>query len=117
MEQKRDTARHKPGKKGVLRQFFGQRPPSELITSDLTTYFPDHPREEIDRTARLSFAKIDRLSKVNSRLSVASNLSFASSIADAPPMPTIADTGSVATANWQRSDLSTFREPTAIVTQ
>jgi mitogen-activated protein kinase kinase kinase len=92
MEQKRDTARHKPGKKGVLRQFLGQRPPSELITSDLTTYFPDHPREEIDRTARLSLRRSTRLSKVNSRLSVASNLSFTSSIADAPPMPTIADT-------------------------
>ena len=91
-EQRRDTARHKPGKKGVLRQFFGQRPPSELITSDLTTYFPDHPREEIDRTARLSLRRSTRLSKVNSRLSVASNLSFASSVADAPPMPTIADT-------------------------
>jgi mitogen-activated protein kinase kinase kinase len=91
-EQPRDTTRYKPGKKGVLRQFFGQRPPSELITSDLTTYFPDHPREEIDRTARLSLRRSTRLSKVNSRLSVASNLSFASSIADAPPMPTIADT-------------------------
>lgn len=92
IEQKRDTSRHKSGKKGVLRQFFGQRPPSELITSDLTTYFPDHPREEIDRTARLSLRRSTRLSRVNSRLSVASNLSFASSVADAPPMPTIADT-------------------------
>lgn len=91
IEQPRDT-RRKQGKNGVLRQFFGQRPPSELITSDLTTYFPDHPREEIDRTARLSLRRSTRLSKVNSRLSVASNLSFASSIADAPPMPTIADT-------------------------
>lgn len=87
----RDT-RRKPAKKGVLRQFFGQRPPSELITSDLTTYFPDHPREEIDRTARLSLRRSTRLSKVNSRLSVASNLSFTSTLADAPPMPTIADT-------------------------
>jgi mitogen-activated protein kinase kinase kinase len=92
MEQARDTTRPRPSKKGVLRQFFGQRPPSELITSDLTTYFPDHPREEIDRTARLSLRRSTRLSKVNSRLSVASNLSFASSVADAPPMPTIADT-------------------------
>jgi mitogen-activated protein kinase kinase kinase len=87
----KDT-RRKPAKKGVLRQFFGQRPPSELITSDLTTYFPDHPREEIDRTARLSLRRSTRLSKINSRLSVASNLSYASSLADAPPMPTIADT-------------------------
>ena len=92
LEQPRDTARRQPTGKKVLRQFFGQRPPSELITSDLTTYFPDHPREEIDRTARLSLRRSTRLSKVNSRLSVASNLSFASSIADAPPMPTIADT-------------------------
>ncbi|KAG4220118.1 hypothetical protein PC116_g31403, partial [Phytophthora cactorum] len=75
----------------VLRQFGGLRPPSELITSDLTSYFPDHPREDIDRTARLSMRRSTRLSKVNSRLSVASNLSFASSIQDAPPIPTIAD--------------------------
>jgi mitogen-activated protein kinase kinase kinase len=75
----------------VLRQFGGLRPPSELIASDLTTYFPDHAREDIDRTARLSMRRSARLSKVNSRLSVASNLSFASSIQDAPPIPTIAD--------------------------
>lgn len=80
------------GRRGVLRQFGGLRPPSELITSDLTSYFPDHPREEIDRTARLSMRRSTRLSKVNSRLSVASNLSFASSIQDAPPIPSIAET-------------------------
>ena len=76
---------------GALRQFGGLRPPSELIASDLTSYFPDHTREDIDRTARLSMRRSTRLSKVNSRLSVASNLSFASSIQDAPPIPTIAD--------------------------
>ncbi|OAA64181.1 map kinase kinase kinase [Niveomyces insectorum RCEF 264] len=87
-----DTPRPPPmRRKGVLRQFGGLRPPSELIASDLTTYFPDHPREDIDRTARLSMRRSARLSKVNSRLSVASNLSFASSIQDAPPIPTIAD--------------------------
>ncbi|CAH0022969.1 unnamed protein product [Clonostachys rhizophaga] len=74
-----------------LRQFGGLRPPSELIASDLTSYFPDHTREDIDRTARLSMRRSTRLSKVNSRLSVASNLSFASSVQDAPPIPTIAD--------------------------
>lgn len=74
-----------------LRQFGGLRPPSELIASDLTSYFPDHTREDIDRTARLSMRRSTRLSKVNSRLSVASNLSFASSITEAPPIPTIAD--------------------------
>ncbi|KAI1355627.1 mitogen-activated protein kinase [Xylaria sp. FL0043] len=80
-----------PRRKAILRPFGGLRPPSELITSDLTSYFPDHPREDIDRTARLSMRRSTRLSKVNSRLSVASNLSFASSIQDAPPIPTIAD--------------------------
>ncbi|KAI1330492.1 kinase-like domain-containing protein [Xylariaceae sp. FL0255] len=80
-----------PRRKGVLKEFGGLRPPSELITSDLTSYFPDHPREDIDRTARLSMRRSTRLSRVNSRLSVASNLSFASSVQDAPPIPTIAD--------------------------
>jgi mitogen-activated protein kinase kinase kinase len=74
-----------------LRQFGGLRPPSELIASDLTSYFPDHPREDIDRTARLSMRRSTRLSRINSRLSVASSLSLASSIQDAPPIPTIAD--------------------------
>ena len=78
-------------RKAALRQFGGLRPPSELIASDLTSYFPDHAREDIDRTARLSMRRSTRLSKVNSRLSVASNLSFASSVQDAPPIPTIAD--------------------------
>ncbi|KAI5459946.1 kinase-like domain-containing protein [Mariannaea sp. PMI_226] len=80
-----------PRRKVALRQFGGLRPPSELIASDLTSYFPDHTKEDIDRTARLSMRRSTRLSKVNSRLSVASNLSFASSIQDAPPIPTIAD--------------------------
>ncbi|KJZ77023.1 hypothetical protein HIM_03344 [Hirsutella minnesotensis 3608] len=86
-----DSSRKPQRRKVGLRQFGGLRPPSELIASDLTSYFPDHPREDIDRTARLSMRRSSRLSKVNSRLSVASNLSFASSIQDAPPIPTIAD--------------------------
>ncbi|KAK0630579.1 kinase-like domain-containing protein [Bombardia bombarda] len=86
-----EAPRATPRRKGVLRQFGGLRPPSELIASDLTSYFPDHSREAIDRTARLSMRRSARLSKVNSRLSVASTMSFASSIQDAPPIPTIAD--------------------------
>ncbi|KAF9875565.1 hypothetical protein CkaCkLH20_06946 [Colletotrichum karsti] len=104
--------------KGILRSFGGLRPPSELIASDLTSYFPDHPREEIDRTARLSMRRSTRLSKVNSRLSVASNLSFASSIQDAPPIPTIADSWLNASNNMikPRSGLRTthaFRDSVA----
>ncbi len=86
-----ETARAVPRRKGLLRQFGGLRPPSELIASDLTSYFPDHSREAIDRTARMSMRRSQRLSRVNHRLSVASTMSFASSIQDAPPIPTIAD--------------------------
>ncbi|KAK4169264.1 hypothetical protein QBC43DRAFT_59361 [Cladorrhinum sp. PSN259] len=75
----------------TLRQFGGLRPPSELIASDLTSYFPDHSREAIDRTARMSMRRSQRLSRVNHRLSVASTMSFASTIQDAPPIPTIAN--------------------------
>ncbi|KOS19617.1 Protein kinase byr2 [Escovopsis weberi] len=97
-----------------LRQFGGLRPPSELIASDLTSYFPDHAREDIDRTARLSMMRSSRLSKINSRLSVASSISFASSFQDAPPIPTIADSwlsGSAHVARIRPRDLST-RTPT-----
>ncbi|KAF4591614.1 MAP kinase kinase kinase Ste11 [Ophiocordyceps camponoti-floridani] len=87
-----DSSRRPQRRRVGLRQFGGLRPPSELIASDLTSYFPDHAREDIDRTARLSMRRSSRLSKVNSRLSVASNLSVASSnFQDAPPIPTIAD--------------------------
>lgn len=77
---------------GVLRRFFGQRPPSELISSDLATYFPEHPKEDIEKTVRMSMRRSARLSRATSRLSTASNLSFASSMKDAPPVPSIAET-------------------------
>lgn len=75
-----------------LRQFFGQRPPSELISSNLTTYFPDHEKDDIEKTVRMSIRRSQRLSRAASRLSIASNVSFASSMKDAPPIPAIADT-------------------------
>ena len=78
--------------KGVLRRFFGQRPPSELISSDLATYFPEHQKEDIEKTVRMSMRRSARLSRATSRLSTASNLSMASSLRDAPPIPSIAET-------------------------
>lgn len=74
-----------------LKQFYGARPPSELITSDLTSYFPDVEKEEIDKTIRLSVRRSRRISRATSRLSMASNFSVASSLRDAPPLPSIAD--------------------------
>lgn len=74
-----------------IREFHGGRPPSELISQELTTYFPDHQKEAIERTVRMSMRRSARLSRAASRISVASNLSFSSSLKDAPPLPNIAD--------------------------
>ena len=82
-----DSRRHtKP-----MKQFLGTRPPSELISQELTTYFPDHKQDEIEKAVTLSQRRSARLSRAMSRMSVASNLSVASSLKDAPPMPNIAD--------------------------
>lgn len=75
-----------------LRSFFGARPPSEMIIHELTSYFPSHQREDIEKTMRLSVRRSRRMSRAASRLSVVSNASFASSLKDAPPIPSIADT-------------------------
>lgn len=75
-----------------LRSFFGARPPSEMIIHELTSYFPSHQREDIEKTMRLSVRRSQRMSRAASRLSVVSNISFASSMKDAPPIPSIADT-------------------------
>jgi len=74
-----------------LKDFYGQRPPTELITQDLTSYFPDVEKEKMDKTVRMSIRRSQRLSRAANRMSTASNFSFVSSIRDAPPLPTIAD--------------------------
>lgn len=40
-----------------LRNFFGQRPPSELITTHLTEYFPNTEKKVLQRTARHSMMR------------------------------------------------------------
>lgn len=84
-----NMGRHQASK---LRSFFGARPPSEMIIHEITSYFPSHHREDIERTMRMSVRRSQRLSRAASRLSVVSNVSFASSLRDAPPIPSIADT-------------------------
>ncbi|KAL2370618.1 hypothetical protein RJ035_002524 [Blastomyces gilchristii] len=83
------SERHQAAK---LRSFFGARPPSEMIIHELTSYFPSHQKEDIEKTMRLSVRRSQRMSRAASRLSVVSNLSYASSLKDAPPIPSIADT-------------------------
>ena len=43
--------------KGRARNFFGQRPPSELITNHLTEYFPFTEKKVLERTARHSMLR------------------------------------------------------------
>ena len=74
-----------------LKDFYGARPPTELITQDLQSYFPEVNKEEMDRTVRMSIRRSRRLSRAVSRLSTVSNFSIASSLRDAPPLPSIAD--------------------------
>ena len=104
-----DSQRQKP----KIKEFLGGRPPSELISQELTTYFPDHQKEEIERAVRMSMRRSARLSRAASRLSVASNISFTSSLKDAPPLPNIADTWLTGTSNSSRGPrpLSVSRFP------
>ncbi|KPI36976.1 Serine/threonine-protein kinase STE11 [Cyphellophora attinorum] len=81
-----------------LRSFFGARPPSEMIAQELTSYFPKHQREDIEKTMRLSVRRSQRMSRAQSRLSVMSNVSYASSLKDAPPVPSLPNIPNVADA-------------------
>lgn len=47
----------------TLRNFFGQRPPSELISSNLAEYFPEARQKELEQTVRNSVRYSVRLSK------------------------------------------------------
>lgn len=85
---KDDNLRNRTNK---LRPFFDLRPPSEMIVQELTSYFPSSKKEEIEKTMRLSARRSQRMSRVQSRLSVMSNSSYTSSLRDAPPIPNIAD--------------------------
>lgn len=78
--------------KNEMKKYFGARPPSELISQELTTYFPDHKKDEMEKVVNQSLRRSARLSRAASRLSVVSNVSFASNLRDAPPLPNIADT-------------------------
>ncbi|KAK5131504.1 hypothetical protein LTR08_000898 [Meristemomyces frigidus] len=74
-----------------LKDFYGARPPTELITQDLQSYFPEVARSEMDRTVRMSIRRSQRMSRAVSRLSTVSNFSVASTLRDAPPIPSIAE--------------------------
>lgn len=52
-----------------LRNFFGQRPPSELITTHLTEYFPFTEKKVLERTARHSMMRSSTISRRESTAS------------------------------------------------
>lgn len=57
------TTPQQAGKKpSKLRNFFGQRPPSELITTHLTEYFPFTEKKVLERTARNSMMRSNTMS-------------------------------------------------------
>ncbi|RLV95785.1 Serine/threonine-protein kinase STE11 [Spathaspora sp. JA1] len=49
--------------RSALRNFFGQRPPSELISSNLAEYFPEARKKDLEQTVRNSVRHSVRLSK------------------------------------------------------
>ncbi|KAG7665390.1 STE11 [[Candida] subhashii] len=77
--------------RATMRNFFGQRPPSELISSNLAEYFPEARQKELEQTVRNSVRHSVRLSRrfnippgflgagigvpVNNRQSMHSNIS------------------------------------------
>ena len=75
-----------------IKKFLGARPPSELISQELTSYFPDHQKEAIERTVRMSMRRSARLSKAYSHISVGSNGSLGVGQKDAPPLPSVPET-------------------------
>lgn len=96
-----------PNNQSQLRTFYGARPPSEMIALELGSYFPKHDREEIEKTMRMSVRRSQRMSRAQSRLSVMSNLSMASSLKDAPPVPSIPNIAD----SWHSQNGISFRVP------
>ncbi|KAF0505323.1 Pkinase-domain-containing protein [Gigaspora margarita] len=59
-----------------LREFFGQRPPSELIQLNLTEYFPGHNSEELERSVARNSIYRHSIYRRGSRASSASKFSI-----------------------------------------
>ncbi|KAK9468293.1 kinase-like domain-containing protein [Lipomyces arxii] len=93
-----------------MRNFFGQRPPSELISSNLAEYFPGHESRVLEQTVRNSIRHSKRISGMSRRMSVATTESFGSSNRESlPPVPSFGD-GWIGPSN-RRSVLSISSPP------
>ncbi|KAI9690893.1 MAG: ATP binding [Bathelium mastoideum] len=97
-----------------LKELFGARPPSEFITKDLSTFFPDVKKEEIDKTVRMSVRRSRRVSKAASRLSTTSNLSSVIDLKNAPPIPNLPDNWAMGGQPKALRPLSVYRQGSAM---
>ena len=88
-----------------------------MIVQELSSYFPKHQREEIEKTMRMSVRRSQRMSRAASRLSVMSNVSYASSLKDAPPVPTIPNVADAWLAQSQQGPRSMQARPLSIASR
>lgn len=82
-------ASHISKRPSKLRNFFGQRPPSELITTHLTEFFPNAEKKILKRTARNSMMRRRDSFALSSRFSVSTQ---GSRLSQPPPVPDKEDT-------------------------
>ena len=64
-------ASRRPQNQARVRRFFGERPPSEVISSNLPSFFPNHKREMLETAGihakRMSMTRTSSMSKRESR--------------------------------------------------
>ncbi|KAJ3829033.1 ste11-like protein [Lentinula raphanica] len=88
-----------------LRNFFGQRPPSELITNHLTEFFPNTEKKVLERTKRQSMmSRSNTASSRMSRISRTSTTSKRDSVASwNPPLPSRFSSSTQGSAHIRRA--------------
>ena len=79
------TSPDKPAKRSRLRNFLGQRPPSEVITTHLQDFFPFTEKKVLQRTARHSMMRQRRESNRDSFMSAVGKASWNKKRESQPP--------------------------------
>ncbi|TFK76404.1 Pkinase-domain-containing protein [Pluteus cervinus] len=83
-----------PKRPSKLRNFFGQRPPSELITNHLTEYFPFTEKKVLERTARHSMLRSNTIASRRDSTASAYQSRFSTSTQGSQPRRSISPTRS-----------------------
>lgn len=76
-----------------LRKFYGQRPPSGLISNNLKEYFPEAGPAVLKETIRNSimYKRMSRISRISHRSSIASAWGYTDDTEEVPPLPSFDD--------------------------